>query len=426
VPDPAATIAALDRIVQETGERWPESLGVVLQIGCGDGGLSCALIAGGHARDLAIIDASVARLTDERAAIELAGLGERVPLVFAAGSPGPGLRDVAFNTCVSLTALACCDDPRRLLAELFRCLKPGGRAILLGPNRRYHRALGATLADIVALQCACEPAPNVDRHKLVEQLAQMRLTELNQSGSVRGAMAGHATLIDGEALTDAALQCGFDTAEALPFDPDADGTATTAAMLQAQEAGPDYADATLALLPGFRRRYFDLLHPADRSAATLLWLTKPVGPRLRTFRAPAPVRPPSVAPAHETASFGGGLPVRCWLDLLASPSPDGLTLTIVGWCLANTDVTGVRVRIDGLAQEAPVWRARPDVHQTLNGSGLYPAWNALCSGVESMLTFEGVGSEPTLAVQLILANGCIAQVPCAERLPLGEAVRLVA
>jgi SAM-dependent methyltransferase len=429
--DPAAT--ALDRIAQMAGERWPESLGSVLQIG--GGGLSRALIAGGQVQELAIIDPSVASLNDERTAIEQAGLSGRMPLAFAACPPGAALRDVAFDTCISLTALERRDDPRRLLAELFRCLRPGGRAILLAANRRYFRALGATLADIVALQFAVAPAPNADRNKLVEQLAHMRLTDLHQdvtgeeSGDAPRGEQERATLIEADAMTEVALLHGFDTAEALPFEPDADGTAMAAAMLQAQAAGPDYTAGTLALLPGFRRRYFDLLHPADRSAATLLWLTKPVGPRLRTFRAPAPVRPPSVMPGHELASLAGGLPVRCWLDLLAGPSPHGLTLTIVGWCLANTDIIAVRVTIDGMARDAPVRLARPDVHQTLNGSGLYPAWNALCSGVDSTLAYEGLypaGSAPTLAVQLILANGCVAQVPCAERLPLGEAVRVVA
>ena len=418
---PAGGGAWLDRIARAIGDAWPDSLGVVLQIGCG-GGLSRELIAAGQTHELAVIDPSVASLNDDRTAIERAGLTDRVPVSFAACSPGASLRDVGFDTCISLTALEQSDNPRRLLAELFRCLKPGGRAILVASNQRYHRALGGTLADILALQIADNPAPDPDRDGLLGQLALMRLADLQQ-GAVR------AALIDADAVRETALQQGFDTAAVLPLDPDPDGSAAAAALLQQQGAGPGYAAATLALLPGFRRRYFDLLHPSDRSSAALLWLTKPVGPRLRTFRALAPVRPLSVAPGHEMASLAGGLPVRCWLDLLARRSPNGLTLTMVGWCLASADILAVRVVIDGSAGELAVWRPRPDVQQTLNGAGLYPAWNALCSGVDATLYYAGLcpdGDRPTLAVRLLMNNGSIAELPCTGRVPIGESVRVVA
>jgi SAM-dependent methyltransferase len=418
---PAEEVAWLDRIALAAGERWPETLGTVLQIGCG-GGLSSALIASGQTHELAIIDPSIASLNDDRTAVERAGLIDRVPVSFAACPPGASLRDVGFDTCISLTALEQSDNPRRLLAELFRCLKPGGRAILVASNQRYHRALGGTLADILALQIADNPAPDPDRDGLLGQLALMRLADLQQ-GAVR------AALIDADAVRETALQQGFDTAAVLPLDPDPDGSAAAAALLQQQGAGPGYAAATLALLPGFRRRYFDLLHPSDRSSAALLWLTKPVGPRLRTFRALPQARPLSVAPGHEMASLAGGLPVRCWLDLLARRSPNGLTLTIVGWCLASVDILAARVIIDGSAGEAAVWCDRSDVQQTLNGAGLYPAWNALCSGVDATLYYAGLcpeGDHPTLSVQLLISNGSIAELPCTGRIPLGESVRVVA
>jgi hypothetical protein len=76
---------------------------------------------------------------------------------------------------------------------------------------------------------------------------------------------------------------------------------------------------------------------------------------------------------------------------------------------------------------APVWRPRSDVHLALNQTGSYPAWNALCCGVESALTFDGVLS-PTgtmiLAVYAVLTSGATLPIAAPASVGLGETLTL--
>jgi hypothetical protein len=115
------------------------------------------------------------------------------------------------------------------------------------------------------------------------------------------------------------------------------------------------------------------------------------------------------------------------MGAVARPTQTGIGLHLSGWCLLNVDVLWVRITLDGVTRQAPVWRPRPDVQQAINGNGLYPTWNAMCSGVDMDLSFDGV--EPSaeglpFKVEVVLASGAVLHVRAPERLPIGEEVRI--
>jgi ubiquinone/menaquinone biosynthesis C-methylase UbiE len=133
------------------GERWPLSLGSVMEVGCGTGLFSQALITNGESRDLVLTDVSVAMLNTCRTRLERYDLLPRVPLSFATYSSQENcFRDSVFDTCAGTSVLHHIPDVRGFLAEVFRVLKPGGRAFFMEPNLRFHRAMMHTLADILA------------------------------------------------------------------------------------------------------------------------------------------------------------------------------------------------------------------------------------------------------------------------------------
>jgi SAM-dependent methyltransferase len=74
-----------------------------------------------------------ADLTDETVAAIRAMVGERVHRVTDATLPFP---DAAFDLVVVVDLLEHLADDRRLLAEIGRCLKPGGRVVLNVPHEK--------------------------------------------------------------------------------------------------------------------------------------------------------------------------------------------------------------------------------------------------------------------------------------------------
>ena len=109
--------------------------------------------------------------------------------------------------------------------------------------------------------------------------------------------------------------------------------------------------------------------------------------------------------------------------MVASSSAQGTVLAVDGWYISNVDVVGIRVTLDGTAQDAPLWLPRPDVQQALNQRGQYAAWNALCCGLAEQLAFGGVSSvdgEHGLQVDVVLAGGVVARLKGPDRIRLGE------
>jgi SAM-dependent methyltransferase len=104
--------------------------GPILEVGCGTGGL---LVAASR-RGLTIegVDIAARWLVVARRRLDDHGL--HVPLTAASAErlPWP---DGSFATVVADSLIEHCDDPRAVVAEWRRVLRPGGRLVLWSPNR---------------------------------------------------------------------------------------------------------------------------------------------------------------------------------------------------------------------------------------------------------------------------------------------------
>ena len=100
----------------------------VLDIGCGAGGIDIALVQNHGAGYVTGLDVEDPVLTQARALVADAGLGDQIGLIKVA--PGrlpfpPGTFDVVF----SKDSIVHIPDKPALMAEVYRVLKPGGRFI---------------------------------------------------------------------------------------------------------------------------------------------------------------------------------------------------------------------------------------------------------------------------------------------------------
>ena len=151
----------------------------------------------------------------------------------------------------------------------------------------------------------------------------------------------------------------------------------------------------------------------------LLWLTKAPGPGVRIF---TPRAAPQLGRLGADAALGGAAP-RWSIELLARDTPDGIAVSVGGWCLCNTDVQWIRLRLGDVVRDAPVWCPRPDVHEILNRNRIYHPLNTLCSGLASELMFQDVhaaGNAHPFRLDIILASGVIVSGPAPEALVMDE------
>ena len=418
----ARAAAYYDQIRLAAGERWPASLGDVLEVGCGTGLLTRGLAGGGEARLMVATDISGDMLRTCRAHLERLGLVPARPVLFATYSGAERcFRDVAFDTCAGAQMLHHVNDVGGFLADIYRCLRPGGRAFFIEPNRRFHRALMQALADIAALLIARDPAQSDDLQLLLNQLASARQRLLLQDDPAALATLEDKLLFTGEAFEDMALGLGFATAEAIPLSPDQTGMLTARRLCAESGISDAYRQEIANLMPSVGARYFALLARQDTSPSLLLWMTKRVGPWPRRFQAPPP-EPRLPGPEAPLAAYGGQ-PPHWFIELLARPSTDGLTLTVGGWCLAAADVKAVRITLDGATVAPTVWLPRPDVHLAMNQAGRYPAWNALCCGLSAEEFLPGAQArdgEVPLRVEIVLASGIVLPAEAPPVLRLNE------
>jgi 2-polyprenyl-3-methyl-5-hydroxy-6-metoxy-1,4-benzoquinol methylase len=417
--DDAGARTYYHQIKRHAGARWPASLGVALEIGCGTGYLSRVLVESGDASALLLTDVSADMLRVCRSHLERLGLLARMSLGFATYSSHEDcLRDAAFDTCVGGSVLHHIPDVSAFLRSVLRVLKPGGRAFFVEPSLRFHAALAQSLAEILALMYGRSPAHSHDRQLALNWLAQTRQQMTHQGDIAFLSTFEDKHLFIGETFEDMALDLGYARAVAIPFGPDSSGEITLRALFGQLGISAEFTAEVLRLLPLMHGRHLALLHRADQAPHFLLWLERgdtPI-PRLRQA-----ARPPRSTPRTED------LAPRHHLILRMEAIAQGLSVHIRGWYLARGDVAGISIILNGVTHMAPVWRPRSDVHLALNQTGSYPAWNALCCGVESALTFDGVLS-PTgtmiLAVYAVLTSGATLPIAAPASVGLGETLTL--
>lgn len=421
------------------GDRWPVSLGSVIEVGCGTGLFSRALLATGEARDATLTDVSIGMLEACRSHLERLGLLAGRNVTFATYSSNEScIRDAVFDTFAGTSVLHHILDVRSFLADVHRGLKPGGHAFFIEPGRRYHRALAQSLADIVVLLQAREGGIPEGLRPLLNWLAQQRRSYLNRADEIflAGVEDKHQFLP--EEFIELAGGLGFEAAEAIPFDVDRTGERTVRLLCRALGVAGPVRDAVAAMMPTVGSRFMGLLGPTDWAPSFLLWLTKPRGPKVRAFHPlagraslserprdqqnsgnPATVQPP-LPPAWRDIA---GITPRWSITVAPRAGAKGAELAIDGWYISNVDVASLRVTFDGVVRTTPVWLPRPDVREAINPRGRYAAWNALCCGIADHLSFENTGfpgDEHCLRLELVLSGGAVLPLPGADRIRLGE------
>jgi hypothetical protein len=404
------------RIKRSAGGRWPAGFGDAIEFGCDVGSMAHAMVCGQMFRSLLVVDTDLAPLQAYKGRI--AGLDASRPVLFAALGPDPGtIRDAVADTVIGTAVLAETVNLRAFLTTVHRILKIGGRAVFVVPNRRYHQAASLAMAEALAQRYARDGAWPEGCGRALALLGETRHSLVHR-GDLHSLEQQH--FFDGDALEDLAQQIGFGTAEVLPLDPDPAGGDTITRLYLDAGASDDFAREFGPLAATVGRPYLSLLHYQDSSALSLLWLTKATAPAVRIFT-DRTSGPPFVCRSPD-ATVGGMLP-RWSIELLARDTPDGVILMLGGWCLSNIDTLWVRITLDGVAQQAPVWRHRPDVHEVLNRAGVYHVLNALCSGLEASLLFAGVhprDNRCTLGIEVVLTGNLIVTGPAAETLMMDQ------
>lgn len=417
--------ALLDRIRKAAGPHWPASLGDVLELGCGGGRLTWSLARNETAGAIVAADTDTGSLHACRERVGQIVSLDTVRLRFLRLSlHEDAVRDATFDTVFGLDALGRIGDLRAFLAMVHRVLRPGGRAFFVVPNRRYLGAVSQAVARALVLRNAREQNWSNPARTAIQMIGVMQFRHLHNGDA--GALAGlrDRNLFYPERLADLAQEAGFQEAEAIPLDPDRLGGETSLRLCLAAGVEPEFAAEIAPLIASAGAPHFSLLSRQDSSALMLARLTKGVGPSLRSFAAPPPT--PTVSFRQPDAALGG-LPPRWSIEATARDTPDGIQLTVDGWCLVNADVSWLRLVIDDVVRATAVCLPRPDVHDVLNRQGLYNPLNALCSGLRAALLFDGVHSRDNqcaVRIEVVLLSGVVVQASTPRTLVMNETITL--
>jgi SAM-dependent methyltransferase len=159
--------ALVERTVDELA-KVVEPPGPVVDLGCGPGAHARALARRGY--DVVGVDASprmveVARARAERdgvdATFEVQDVGE--PLRFA---------DASFGGALAILVLQHLDDPGAFIAEIRRCLRPGGHLLLTAPARDRGSVTSQSLYWRMRTAC-CLHVPGLVRFHDTESLGHL-------------------------------------------------------------------------------------------------------------------------------------------------------------------------------------------------------------------------------------------------------------
>jgi ubiquinone/menaquinone biosynthesis C-methylase UbiE len=417
--DDAASTALMQEVRAAAESRWPDSLGDVLELGCGSGQMTRALALHAEVRGMLVIDTAMDMVRRCRDRLVKTGpaLGDTVRYATLSGQEN-AIRDAVADTVVGTCVLQ--HDLRAFLTMVHRVLKADGRAFFVVPNRRYNQAFCyATAAALARLHMRDGVWPEAC-HAVLELVADLRRQLLHQGDPLSLSSLPEKHLFDCDALEDLAREIGFATVDVIPLHPDPLGGETTLRFCRDAGIPNEFAAELAPFVASAGAAFFSLLSRQDASRFMLLWLTKGVGPTMRTFQA-RPDMP--VASFTAPGSAVGGASPRWWVELTAHDSPDGVVVSVSGWCLVNTDIVWLRVALDGVSRNVPVWRPRPDVHEVMNTRGLYHPLNALCCGIASDVLFNGLhpqGDQCHLHLEIVLANKVTVRGPAPPALMMNK------
>lgn len=393
----------VENIKSCVGAHWPASLGTVLEIGCGTGGFSRSLLRLEKPDRAVLTDVSPKMLQICRDHLNRLGLlaGDRVSFATYSGAE-QSLAPAKFDTCVGTSVLHHILDVGSCLADLQRVLKPGGKAFFLEPNLQFHRALYATLGDIVAYFLSKgAAADDPDLARIVSWMCEVRCNVVHANDLRFLATREDKHLFLAEEIELLAIECGFGSAEALPANIDRDGADAASVYLAQCQVGEERLSEVRKLMPVFQSRYFSLLDPRERSPSFVLVFSKSETAGSRPGRS---MRAPAVKAATLAIS---DVSLRCHLQIRALEADK---IFVEGWCVAIAEIKWLKLTIDEAVYDVTVWLPRLDVQVALNPNGIYPAHNALCSGVSDTIALSQPNKNHTIAVGIVLTNGYTVEI----------------
>lgn len=400
--DAAASLAFARTYLDLLGARLPDPVESFLEIGAGTGQFTLGFLHAKTPKRAVVTDISADMLKACRRRLLANGIADD-RLIFATWDGAQCLAPGAHDMVAGFSVLHHVLDVPAMLCTLSTALAPGGVAVFLEPNFRFHLAMVEMLCEVLVSVQQSDAWTAADRQHLADWLFENN-TNLRFRGDER-VLAGREDkhLFDGDQLRDAAHAAGFDAIELIAVE-DETFSALEVYSQQMRLSAPARADLLVRytrLLPGA----YGHVASEDLSASTLIVLSKAHSDAVR-----APWRPH--APARRVPSLDApGL--RCDLRLrVVHAAEDGaddaahaVGLWCQGWVLGDTDAHYVCVAQAGRKWLFPVHRHRPDVQSGLNATRGYPLRRALFSGVEHLDTVPGAPAGGTAIVGIVLQSG---------------------
>jgi SAM-dependent methyltransferase len=304
-------------------------------------------------------------------------------------------RDDSFDSCFGTAVVHHITDVPAFLEQVNDLLKPGGFAFFMEPNRSFHRALAATMAEVVSDFLRDGTIAASDSSRMLNWTAEVHCNIVNMGDTEVLAEREDKHLFDGATFLNWARDAGFGGAAALPCDPDPTGWGTMQNYLQQFGITPGGFAALAQAWPAKSRRHFAALTSNDQSPSYLFWLRKVTWPAAALRDGPMTQGPGPVR----------ALPTEFWVSAGAKYRDDTLEINLSGWCLADVPVASVQIVVGDIRRRLPIWLPRSDVQSAVNAKGLYPVLHAMCSGFEGVIR-DGAGPRRKKTIDLVFQVIC--------------------
>jgi SAM-dependent methyltransferase len=401
-----------------TGPLWPKDFGDALEVGCGTGGLSLALLSNIAADRVVLTDISPKMLRLCHARLRAADTMRATAVTFATYSGTEAcIRPGVFDTCFGTAVVHHITDVAGFLAQIHAVLKPGGCAFFMEPNLEFHRALTRTMGDIVAELLRDQSVSEPDISLMLNWTGEVHCNIVNTGDIEVLAEREDKHFFAGETFVGWASTAGFTPAAALPCDPDPTGWNTIQTYLDQNRISANGFALLKQWWPAKHVRHFKHLTAADQSPSYLFWLRKPHHPAA-IDAAPRPAAPVPAAQSQR--------PARTMMVLRLDRDGEDLRLVVTGWCVSGAPVRSVRISAGGVVRRIPIWRPRPDVQAAINRDNVYPPLHALCSGFEGVVRLPAPAADDAtiqVTVDIVPVDGPLVPVRTVA-LAIGHSVEI--
>ena len=374
------------------GPRLSRPVQSFLEIGAGTGQFTLGFLRQARPLRALVTDISPGMLSACRRRLLANGIDGQ-ELGFAAWDGTTPLAHEAFDFIAGFSVLHHVLDYQAMLASLAHALRPGGIAVFLEPNYRFHLAMVETACEILVAARGSSEWERDDLQHLADWTYENN-TNLRFRGDER-VLAGREDkhLFDGDQLREAGRRAGLDSIELLAA---ADESLSAMEVYSRQmKLNPRARDDLMAryerLLPG----PFALLAAEDLAASSTIVLGKSSGMAMEGHgRSP---------PRRRVALPLADAQVRCDLAFSRIDEGDAAGIRAEGWILGDRDIAYVALRQADTEWLFPVSGMRIDVQSAINATREYPLRRALFSGIEAAC--HGVASSAELQVLAVGADG---------------------